>query len=168
MLCGRYTEPMKWPVKAVTALPARTKDSQTIARFYAVLLIALAIMQLLTFDRFPALISSFWLPGGQQFASFLAAFIVICELFAVPFLLRLKMSQGARVVSMVFGWVVPSVWLGIAIWLQITINDVSNVGFLGATIPVAPGWWAALVSVALGVLAAWASWGQWPARKVLK
>jgi hypothetical protein len=63
---------------------------------------------------------------------------------------------------MIFGWIVPILWFKLGLWLVITENAVSNMGFLGSVVILAPGWWNVMFSLALGVLAVWASWGMWP------
>ena len=140
----------------------KTKESSKVAVAYAAVLAIVAVLQLFTFEKFPDAIASLWLPGGNSFAYFLAAFIVVAEVFALPFLLRLKLSHAMRWVSMLFGWLVPLIWLSIAIWLISSVHNVTNAGLFGATVPVEPGWWMVFVSTTLGIMAIWASWGLWP------
>lgn len=123
---------------------------------------AFAVTQLFSFTNFQLLVESYWLPGGAQGAAFLSGIIVVAEVFALPFLLRMKVSIAMRVISMIFGWLVPLIWVGINIWSLTTVNALHNIGFLGTVISLEPGWWTLLFSVAIGVLAAWASWGMWP------
>jgi len=129
---------------------------------YAIILIVFVLAQLFTFDDFLILLDSFWLPGGKPVACLLGSIIVVCEVFAVPFLLNVKMSPLMRDISMVLGWLVPIIWLKLSLWLVLTVNAVSNIGLLGTKIRLMPGWWAVFFSVALGVLAFWSSWGLWP------
>lgn len=152
--------------KATLAAPAKTKDSRTIAIFFALILGVLAISQLAMFQTFPTLVESFWLPGGRPFAYFLSAFIIIAEVLAIPFLLQLKLSPAFRIFSMVLGWLAAGTWFAIACWLVFSTNDVSNVGLFGTTLTLAPGWWTIFFGVALCILATWSAWGLWPfARK---
>jgi len=141
---------------------AKTKDSQTIAYTYAVILAILVVAQLLTFDQFLSLLESFALPGGIPVAHLFGGLIVACEVLALPFLLRFKLSPLMRIISMVSGWLVPLLWLKLTLWQVISASMVSNVGFLGSVVNLIPGWWTVFVSIALGVLAAWSSWGLWP------
>jgi hypothetical protein len=108
------------------------------------------------------LIDSFWLPGGTQFAAFLSAFIVCVELFALPFLLGMRVSSALRVVSMGCGWIAAGIWISLSIWLQVTVNEVANIGFMGEIVTLTPGLWAILLSIGLGLLSAWSTWGLWP------
>jgi len=148
--------------KATPAKESRTRESQKIAYMYAAILIVFALTQLFNFDEFLELLESFWLPGGVPVANLLGSMIVVSEIMALPFLLRMQLSPLMRIISMVFGWLTPLIWLKLALWLNLTVNAVSNMGFLGTTVHLTPGWWAVFFSVAIGILAAWASWGLWP------
>ena len=152
-----FTEPHQ-------AKKPKTGESQKIAYAYAIILVVLVLCQLFTFDKFLTLLQSFGLAGGAAFARFIASILVVSEVFALPFLLRLDLSHLMRVVSMVMGWLVPLVWLGLSLWLVFTINAISNIGFLGTVVSLTPGWWAVFISVSLGLMSAWASWGLWPGK----
>lgn len=147
----------------VTSAPSpRTDTAGKIALFYAGILVVLAVTQLFTFDEFIKLIATFHLPFGAAMTYALAPLLVVCEVFAIPFLLRMTLSPAFRWVSMLLGWVVALLWTCVSGWIVMTYQDVSTVGFLGTLVDLIPGWWAVLVSLAFGVMAAWASWGMWP------
>ncbi len=155
-------------VSATSAPTPKTKDVVKMSRLYVIILAIMAICQLVTFGDFLTLFGSFGFPGGHPFAHFLAGFIIVSELFAIPFLLRLKLSPLARIISMVLGWLVALEWLYVSLFLALTINAVTNIGFLGTVISLIPGWWTIFISVALGLLSIWASWGMWPSFKLKK
>lgn len=150
--------------KVTSAKKAKTKDSQTIAYAYAAILVVFAVMQLFTFSKFLLILEGFNFPGGIPIAHLLAGLITACEVLALPFLLSLKLSHIMRVTSMVLGWLVPFMWFMLVFWMIVSNNVSSNssIGFFGSVIKLIPGWWAVFVSLALGVLAAWSSWGLWP------
>ena len=161
---------MSFFVQATDARKPKTKNvhtiAHTIALLYAGVMVLFSVTQLFTFEAFIRLLDSFGLPGGVRVTHVLAAVIVITEVFALPFLLRMRLSPAMRVVSMVCCWLVALKWFGLTLWMMLSVNSISNVGFLGDLFRLTPGWWAVLFSVALGILAAWASWGMWPlARK---
>ena len=145
-----------WPV------PPRTKDSGTVALFYAVILVVFTAAQLFSLEKFIPLMETFGLPG-EHTERFVAIALVMCGVFALPFLLRMKLSIGMRWVSMIAGWVVPALWLAVSLWIHMTGTPVANAGLLGASVPLEPGWWMVFVSAGLGILAAWSAWGLWPA-----
>lgn len=128
----------------------------------AAVFVILAVAQLYSFEDFPQVIASLWLPGGHPFATLLAALIVTGEVLAVPFLLSMRLSPAMRVVSMLAGWFVMATWIKLSVFESMTTNAVSNSGVLGATIPVTPGWWLVGVFIVLASITGWVSWGQWP------
>jgi len=150
--------------KATPAPLPKTKNVTIIATFYAVILVVMAVAQLFTFDEFLKLISSFDFPAGVQYAHFIAALVVVAEVFALPFLLRMSLSPAFRWFSMMLGWGVAVLWAKITICLVISDTLINNVGFLGTVVNLMPGWWAIFISLAFGILAAWSSWGMWPGR----
>ena len=155
---------IKFPV-AVPAKKPKTKESQTIIYTYAATLTVLVLCQLFTFDKFLPLLETFNFPGGFVTAHLVGSLVVVSEVFAIPFLLRLKLSPLMRIMSMVFSWLVPLIWFMTALWLIFATKSVLNIGLLGTLVNLTPGWWAVFMSVALGVMAGWSSWGLWPFAK---
>ena len=109
----------------------------------------MAVAQLYSFEDFPDVIRSFALPGGGSFAYVLASLVVTFEVLAVPFLLYMRISPLMRIVSMACGLLSALVWFVIALWINLTINNITNVGLLGATIPLPTGWWMLIVTMIL-------------------
>jgi hypothetical protein len=148
--------------KASAPISPRTKDAPLIGLAYAGIVTIFAVAQLFSFDKLPDMFDSFWLPGGAGFAHFLVSLLVIVEVFSLPFLLRIRVSLAMRFFSMLCGWLVAGIWLYVSLWLAVSTNAIDNIGILGTIVKLAPGWWAVLVSLGLGILAAWSSWGMWP------
>ncbi len=157
-----YPSNMNLIVKALPAKKPRTLESQKVSYMFAVILIIFLLSQLYSFDEFLLLVESFWIPGGYVSSQLLASIIVTTELFALPFLLGMSLSPLMRICSMVCCWLAPTIWLLLSIWLNVTTNAVSNIGFLGTTVSLIPGWWTMFFSFALVMLSIWASWGLWP------
>ena len=154
-----------------TAHPAkapRTKEAKRIAVIYAAILAVMAVAQLTSFTKFVLVLDSYWLPGGVESAAFLAGFLIISEVLASAFLLRFKLSMAFRIFTMGLGWLVPIIWFALTLRVMVVPSALSNVGFLGGYVHLIPGWWAVCVSLALAILAAWASWGLWPLRRSKK
>lgn len=162
MTLSVYTFTMSIFAKATPAPTPKTKDVQRLAVVYAVILAAMAIAQLCSLDQFLRLITSFDFPGGVRYAHFIAALLIVAEIFGLPFLLRMSLSPAFRWLSMVLGWLVALIWTSVSLWLVLQESYVNNVGFLGTVIAVIPGWWAIFISLTFGILAGWASWGMWP------
>lgn len=157
-------------MKRITAQwpqPARTKEAKRAALISAGVITIMTVAQLFSFEKFIPLLNSFGLPSwlsGQA----VAVTLVVASVWALPFLLQMKLSVAMRWVSMVAGWIVAAVWVGLTLLINISGNVIDNVGLLGASVTLIPGWWAVCVALALCVLVAWASWGQWPGRPVRK
>lgn len=130
---------------------------------FAAILVVLVVLQLFGFSKFAGVIDDMWLPGVNGASSkLMAALVVTMEVFAVPFLLRMRLSPAMRVVSMVFGWLSVAWWLYVLIWQNVTVTAISNTGLLGSALTVPTGWWSVCFMLGVAVLAAWASWGLWP------
>lgn len=128
----------------------------------------MAVAQLFTFEDFPGVIAQMDLPGGEAFASIYAAFIVTVEIAALPFLLSMRLSPAARIVSMIAGWVAIAGWLFLSLWVNAVQPSTVDSGLLGATVSITAGWWEVFFSLALTVLAAWVAWGIWPLERKRK
>lgn len=154
--------------KVTPALKPKSKESAQVALFYAVLLIVMSLAQLFTFEEFIELVPSFNLPLSGALPYLIAPLVVTAQVFALPFLLRMAVSPAFRWFSMGMGWLVAVIWLGISMWVVGTHQPVETIGFAGTVIDLLPGWWAVCISIAFGILAAWSSWGLWPATKTKK
>ena len=97
--------------QSILAPQPRTKNSATVALLLAGILVIMAVGQLFSFEKFIPLIESYWLPGGHGTAVVVASLLVTAEVFALPFLLRMRLSTLMRIVSMVAGWLVVAGWL---------------------------------------------------------
>lgn len=81
----------------------------------AAVIIGFALVHLFRIDTFvPELALA--LGGDRSWAMWLAALIVIMEVFALPFLMRMRLSKLAQYISGGLAIAVPLVWLLIAIW----------------------------------------------------
>lgn len=165
---GAYTCDMTVFVKATKAPKIRGDATKKISLLYAVLLVVMLVSQLFTFETFLSLFASFNLPLHSGFVSALPALIVAAELFALPFLLGMYLSPAFRWVSMISGWFVAALWAFLSLWVVSTRQAPETMGFLGTLVDLMPGAWAIFVSVALGIAAAWASWGMWPGVRYAK
>lgn len=153
---------------ATTAPKEKTETAKQVAVLYAVVLTAMAVAQLFTFEAFIDLVASYNLPLEGVVVFLVAPLLVVVQVFALPFLLRMALSPAFRWVSMVCGWLAALLWFSISLWIVVTSQPIDTVGLLGTAVPLAPGWWAVLISAAFGILAAWASWGMWPGRVASK
>lgn len=155
---------MSFFVQATPAPAPRIPQITQMAIFYAVLLVGMAVSQLFTFDTFRDLIYSLSLPLNLVVVSSFPALIIVSEVLALPFLLRMRTSIAFRWLSMMFAWLAAGMWLFIATSTVNSYPVITNVGLLGTAVELTPGWWVVSFSLIFVVLAGWASWGLWPGR----
>lgn len=147
---------------AVPAPTPKTDNVPKVALFLAAIILVMAIAQLFHFEDFVPLVEDFNLPGGVVVAQLFATGVVVLEVAALPFLLRMRLSKAMRFVSMVSGWLVLMLWMLVQIYLNSIYPEMQNNGLIGSVVEVGVGWWSVFLLGAFGVLAAWASWGMWP------
>ena len=126
------------------------------------ILTLMAAMQLFTFDEFSDLLGGMPVFGGGGMAW--AAGIIVFEVFALPFLLRMALSPAFRWVSAACCALASLFWLFVTSYLAVSGVVVESVGFSGGLGHLTPGWWAVFVSLGLSTLSAWSLWGLWPRR----
>lgn len=153
---------------ATEAKQPKSRGSQIAAIVLVAFLIIMVVGQLFTYEKFADVMNAFGLFASKGTATIVAALIVTFEVAALPFLLRMRLSPLARVISMVAGWGVLLFWLGLSCYLNITINLAPNSGVLGDTVKLPIEWWMVSFFVALGTLCAWASYGLWPKQSIRK
>lgn len=149
-------------VQPVSAPLARSIESRYVALCVAAVFVLLVVAQLFTFEKFIPLVASFGVEGGEPVAQLLVSILVTLEVAAVPFLLRMRISPLARLVSMVSGWLAVSMLLISQIILNAFAGSATSNGLLGATIELPVGWWSVALMAGFAVLVAWASWGLYP------
>ena len=153
-------------VSATSAPTPATSYGGRLAVALAGIFILLATAQLFSFEKMPHVIDDMWLPGvNGALATILAACLVSAEVFAVPFLLQMRLSPAMRVVSMGLGWLVGAWWFAVLVWQNINASALANNGLLGATVKLPVGWWAVALMAAVLVLIGWVSWSLWPFRR---
>ena len=155
-------------VQTTEAPLPRTANSAKVALFYAVVLVAFAVAQLFTFEEFLVYIQSINLPFSESLNYAIAPLLVVAEVFALPYLLRMRLSPAFRFVSLSLGFVVAGLWIFLSSWIVLAASAVDSIGFLGTVVTLTPGWWAIFLSLALGILATWSAWGLWPGKRTSK
>jgi len=93
------------------------------------LLALLLVAQLVTFEEFVSRLES--LIGDSTGAQFVVALIVISELFALPFLLRMQLSQLARATSLILGYIAVGLWLCVIVKGLISVGNAPDSGLVG-------------------------------------
>ena len=137
----------------------------TAALYLALFFVVAAVSQLFAFEDFGGIISSYGIPLDDAFNDVAAAVIVTLEVFAIPFLLMMRLSSLMRVVSMVSGWLVLIFWLAVGIWQSTVSFYIPNAGLFGSEINLPQGWWLVFYVTALVTISIYVSCSLWPVER---
>jgi hypothetical protein len=162
----RYTKSMSIFVQPTIATLPKKQIDWSLCLIQAGIIILIAVAQLFTFEKFPDVTTSLHLPMSQNFASILPSLIVTFEVFSLPSLLIMNISPLMRALSMLFNWLIAGIWLFIALWTTFTVNAITNVGLLGASVKLPAGWWFILFSLTFTLLVIYTCYVLWPFRRL--
>lgn len=101
-----------------------------------------AILHLFRIDSFVPILND-TLPGGTGAASTFVVVIVLAEVFALPFLLRVKLSPLAHIVSGFLAILAPLMWTLLSIW---SYGTEFSVGQLGEFAHVSATWYVIVLN----------------------
>lgn len=124
---------------SMITLPSAVKPPKTVkpygillGRIAAAILIIMALIHLFRIDTFIPTLDNL-MPGGQLIACVTAMVIILSEVFAVPFALRMKLSPLAHVVSGLLLAFAPLWWLLVGIW---SFGFPGSIGIFGSFLDV--------------------------------
>ncbi|MEO5690879.1 MAG: S26 family signal peptidase [Candidatus Saccharimonadales bacterium] len=100
---------------AVDPPKLRARQGALLGWIAAAILIALSLVHLFRIDTFVPEVTRIF-DGDASAAFWVSSVIVTMEVFALPFLMRMKLSPLAQYVSGAFAVLVPLSWLLISIW----------------------------------------------------
>lgn len=154
-------------MRKIIAKPADEPRSVVVrnaAWVYAGVLVVMVVAQLFAFEKFVPLMDDYWLPGGHGTATLVASSLVFIEVFALPFLLRMYVSDGMRWFSLACSVLVPLVWLRLALYSTFAQESLKNGGLLGTKVAVGTDVQLLVASLLLAV-SLYVVHGLWPASK---
>ena len=125
----------------------------------------MAVSQLFQFDEFDIIISSNEPLAAIINSSIIVALVTSAEIFALPFLLRMRISPALRVFSMFLGWSVALFWLYRAVLLPVVTGDVIEVGLLGSILSDIPQLIYSIVATLIAIAVLIVTIGMWPIAK---
>jgi hypothetical protein len=145
-------------VKALS--PKRPTQLSVVAAslYVAGFFVITATLQLFAFESYPDVIRSYGLPIADELALPFAALIVCLEIFAVPYLLWMKLSPLMRWVSMMSGWLALAYWMGVGIWQGVADFYIPNAGLFGAKVLMPQGRWLVSYCAVLLILMIYVVW----------
>lgn len=141
--------------------PPKPKNiySVVVATTLAAIFVLMSLWHLYSLDDFLSMVAGYNLPGGYELASFLGCYLIILEVFSVPFLLRMNLSLVMRYCSMFSSWLFAVTWLFLDIWL--ITNGMYQDNFDGYVVAA----WMSIPYLIIVMLVVISSWGLWPGRK---
>ncbi len=113
----------------------------------AAMFITLATTQLITYEKFFPIMQNYQVLDGA-FGKVLASILVICEVFALPFVLRMKVSRLFRYVSLFCAHIAGAIWVFLGVWAIYYHPPTTGAGIFGGIFHHIP----AEISLFLGLL----------------
>ncbi len=144
-------------MKYIVATPPPKLRDEKLYRFalvYAVLIVLCMLGQLFRFDHIISAVVDENMFGGQLGVVFWTVLAVV-QLFALPFLLRLHMSQLMRLVSVIAALLVPLFWAGLLGW-QLSVSS-QTLGVFGTEVTQLNVWWVTGILIIVALVGASAS-----------
>lgn len=154
--------------RATRVKPPQRLSVWAAALYLAFFFVITALSQLFVFETFSDIIATYGLPVDDVFNKVAAAVIVMLEVFAIPFLLMMRLSLLMRLVSMISGWLVLLSWLAVGIWQSTVSFYIPNAGLFGSEISLPQGWWLVFYMAALITLSIYVSYHLWPLNRQRK
>ncbi|HET7630385.1 MAG TPA: S26 family signal peptidase [Candidatus Saccharimonadales bacterium] len=122
--------------KAEAPVKSKSQLTNYLSYVLAAMLICLSVANLSQIDQLVSTLDRS-LPGGQTFAAWVVVVIVLSQLFAIPYLLRLRLSPLAHAVGGVLSVLAPLVWCLVAIW---GLGQETSVGLLSGYVDLPASW----------------------------
>jgi hypothetical protein len=146
-MSAKKTRSRGWPVKAVDP-PKLSTTEWVLAAVPGIVLVAMAVLQLISFSDFKNILSS----SGLSAPAAWGIGVMIAELWGAAGFFPIRLSVGFRAVSNAFAILAAGFWF--VNNLQLVSSGMSdslqNSGFFGRFLAQSPGWWTVLeVSVLL-------------------
>ena len=143
---------MKWKIKATDPPKSKKLYAGTVLWTLAGIMLLMVLLHLVRIDK---LIPTVAQTMGDQGATWFVTGIVILEVFALPYLLRLKVSPGFRLISGLWVVIVPLAWTCYSIW---ALGNGHSTGQLSSYIATPGTWWLIALNLAWLAVSYWALW----------
>lgn len=129
---------MKYP-KVVATKPPKplSKNASLLGKIAAVIMAAFAIVQLVGINEMIDALNQ-QLSGSVGWVATVAALVLISEIMSIPFLMRYKTSELARLISGFFVVLGPWVWLLVVIW---SVGTEAAAAQFGVFSEIGVSWW---------------------------
>lgn len=122
-------------MKLATAHFPRQKQSTaalTACYILAIIIIIMTVSQLMTVEKTLPILENYLLPGRAATAKAVLFFELVAGVFALPFLLRMKVSPLFRLLSVFLLFVFASTWVLLSLWVMATEPPYIGSGMFGS------------------------------------
>lgn len=141
------------PLAAAPPKP-RTHYASKIAWALAGIILVMTLLHLVRFDKLIPIIDIV-LPGDMTWAVAFSCVVVTMEVFALPFLLRMKLSPLARVCGGLCAVLAPLAWTCLTIW---ALGDFTTTGQFSSYVDITPNWWLLIANYVWLGASYWVLW----------
>ncbi len=104
---------------------------QAVIWLTASVLTMMAVTQLVDLQSFVEVFANYSLPRSEASPQITASILAITEVFALPFLLRMRLSYLMRWFSLLCGWAAVLLWACLTFYAFEKGLDLSNTGYFG-------------------------------------
>lgn len=128
-------------MKLATAQLPRNKVGEQVVIFtytLAALIILMVVSQLMTIEKLLPIMDSYQLPGGSSTVKVLVFAMATSGVFALPFLLRMRLSPLFRIVSAALLNAYGLIWLTLGVWVTMNNPSLSGTGIFGSLLTSIP------------------------------
>lgn len=127
--------------QAIAQFPKNKVGEQVIIFIYilAALIILMVVSQLMTIEKLLPIMDSYQLPGGSSIVKALVFVMATSGVFALPFLLRMRLSPLFRIASAALLNIYSLIWLALGVWVTINNPPLSGTGVFGSLLTSIPG-----------------------------
>lgn len=139
---------LKFAKQTPAPIPLR-KNLVWVPYFVTAITVLMLLAQLLTFDKYVPIISTYYVPGGLVATKIVAAMLVLGELLALPFWLRMNLSPLFRLTSMASGVFFVFLWILLLAWALANSLTLDNTGHFGAVLQNPLSWWVLIAHLFL-------------------
>lgn len=143
---------MTWKIKATEPPKLKKPYAVKVLWALAIIMIVFAIVHLIRIDKLIPTISEIL---GSTGASWFVVLVVISEVFALPYLLRLRVSPLMRIVSGGLVVLVPLIWTCLTIW---ALGNSHSTGQFSSYVPTPATWWLVALNVVWLAVSYWSLW----------
>lgn len=143
---------MTWKIKATDPPKLKKPYALKVLWVLAAVMLVMALLHLIRIDKLIPLIGETLSEAGS---TWFVALVVIAEVFALPYLLQMKLSPGFRIVSGLLMVIVPLIWECFTIW---ALSNGHSTGQFSSYISTPAAWWLILLNAAWLAASYWALW----------